>query len=58
MERPNHEKIKTFGEKETYWNMGILEVDPIKQPETKEKKLKKKSEYLRRTRKLLETRLC
>ena len=54
IELPNQEKIRTYGEKETYKYLGILEADTIKQAEMKEKKLK---EYLRRTRKLLETKL-
>ena len=52
---PDQEKIRTLGEKETYKYLGILEVDTIKQAEMKEKT---KEEYLRRTRKLLETMLC
>ena len=53
MELPNQDKIKTFGEKETYKYLDILEVDTIKQVEMKEK-IKK---YFRRARKLLETKL-
>ena len=52
MELPNKDKIKTFAENETY--KYILEADTIKQAEMKEKIQK---EYLRRTRKLLETKL-
>ena len=52
---PNEDKIRTLGEKETYKYLDILEVDAIKQVEMKEKI---KKEYLRRTRKLLETKLC
>ena len=44
MELPNEDKIRTLGEKET-----------IKQVKMKEKI---KKEYLRRTRKQLETKLC
>ena len=47
-------KIRTLGE-ETYKYLGILEADTIKQMEMKEKITKG---YLRRTRKLLETKLC
>ena len=47
-------KIKTLAENETYKYLGILEADTIKQVEMK-KKIQK--EYLRRTRKLLETKL-
>ena len=54
MELPNQEKIRTFGEKETYKYLGILEADTIKQVEMKGKILKA---YLRRTRKILETKL-
>ena len=36
MELPNQEKIRTFGEKETYKYFGILEADTIKQGEMKE----------------------
>ena len=54
IEQPNHDKIKTLGEKETYKYLGILEADTIKQMEMKDKIRK---EYLRRTRKLLETKL-
>ena len=55
MELPNQDTIRTLGEKETYKYWGILEADTIKQVEMKEKI---KKEYLRRTRKLLETKLC
>ena len=47
-------KIRTLEEKETYKYMGILEADTIKQVEMKEKT---KKEYIRRTKKLLETKL-
>ena len=53
-ELPNQGKIKTFGEKETYKYLEILEVDIIKPAEIKEKI---KKENLRRRRKLLETKL-
>ena len=46
--------IITLAENETYKYLGILEADTIKQVESKDKILK---EYLRRTRKLLETKL-
>ena len=55
MKLPNKDKIGTLGEKETYKYLGILEADTIKQVEMKEKI---KKEYLRRIRKLLETKLC
>ena len=55
MELPNQDKIRTLGEKKTYKYFGILEADTIKQVEVKEKI---KKEYLRKTRKLLETKLC
>ena len=35
-ELPNQGKIRTFGEKETYKYLGILEADTIKQVEMKE----------------------
>ena len=54
MELPNHHKIKTLGENEPYKYLGILEADTIKQLQMKDKIRK---EYLRRTRKLLETKL-
>ena len=50
----NQEKIRTLGEKETYKYLEILEADTIEQVEMKEKI---KKEYLKRTRKLLETKL-
>ena len=53
MELLNKDKIKTFAENEAYKYLGILEADTIKQAEMKEKIQK---EYLRRTRKLLETK--
>ena len=55
MELPNQDKIRTLGEKETYKYLGIFEADTIKQVEMKENI---KKEYLRRTRKLHETKLC
>ena len=55
MELPNQDKIRTLGEKETYKYLGILEADAIKQMKMKEKT---KKEYLKRTRKPLETKLC
>ena len=54
IELPNKDKIKSLAENETYKYLGILETDTIKQAETKEKI---QNEYLRRTRKLLETKL-
>ena len=51
----NQESIRTLGEKQNYKYLGILEADTIKQMETKEKL---ERDYLRRTRKLLETNLC
>ena len=47
-------KIRMLGENETYKYSGILKADTIKQVEMKDKIQK---EYLRRTRKLLETKL-
>ena len=54
MELPNQDKIRTLGEKETYKYLGILEADTIKQVKMKEKIMKK---YIRKTRKVLETKL-
>ena len=54
MELPNHDKIRTLGENETYKYLGILEADTIKRVEMKDKIRK---DYLKRTRKLLETKL-
>ena len=54
MELPNKDKIKTLAENETYKYLGILEADTIKQVKMKEKIQK---EYLRRSRKLHETKL-
>ena len=54
MELPNHDKIRTPGENETYKYLGILKADTIKQVEMKDKIQK---EYLWWTRKLLETKL-
>ena len=47
MELPNHDKIRTLEENETYKYLGILEADTIKQVQMKDKIEK---EYLRRTR--------
>ena len=54
IELQNQDKIRTLAENETYKYLGISEVDTIKQVEIKNKIQK---EYLRRTRKLLETNL-
>ena len=54
MELSNHDKIRTLEENETYKYLGILEADTIKQVQRKDTIRK---EYLRRTRKLLETKL-
>ena len=54
MELPNHDKIRTLEENETYKYLGILEADTIKQVQMKDTTRK---EYLRRTRKLLKTKL-
>ena len=53
-ELPNQDKIRTLAENETYKYLGTLEADTIKQVEMK-KKIQK--EYLRSTRKLLQTKL-
>ena len=54
MELPNQDKIRTLGENETYIFLEILEADTIRQVEMKDEI---QNEYLRRTRKLLETKL-
>ena len=54
IELPNQDKIRMLTENETYKYLGILEADTIKKVELKDKIQK---EYLRRTRKLLETKL-
>ena len=54
IELPNQDKIGTLAENETYKYLGILEADTIKQVKMKNKIQK---EYLRRTRKILETKL-
>ena len=54
IELPNQNKIRTLGVKETYKYLGILEANTVKQVEMREKIQK---EYLRGTRKLLETKL-
>ena len=53
-ELPNHDRIRTLEENETYKHLGILEADTIKQVQMKDTIRK---EYLRRTRKLLKTKL-
>ena len=55
MELPNQNKIRTLGEKETYKYSDIFEANTIKQMDMKEKR---KKEYLRRNKKLLETKQC
>ena len=54
MEVSNQDKIRTLTENETYKYLSILDADTIKQVEMKDKIQK---EYLRRTRKLRETKL-
>ena len=53
IELPNQDKIRTLGENDAYKYLGILEADTMKQVKMKDKIQK---EYLRRTRKLLETK--
>ena len=53
MELPNHDKIRTLEENETYKYLGILEADTINQVQMKDTIRK---EYLR-TRKLHKTKL-
>ena len=54
IELPNLDRIRTLEENETYKYLGILEADTIKQVQMKDLIWK---EYLRRKRKLLETKL-
>ena len=54
IELQNQEKIRTLWEKKTYKYLGILEAEILKLVEMKDKIQK---EYLRRTRKLLESKL-
>ena len=54
MELPNPVKIRTLEENETYKYLGFLKADTIKQVQMKDTMRK---EYLRRTRKVLETKL-
>ena len=54
MELPNHDRIRTREENKTYKYLGFLEADTINQVQMKDTVRKK---YLRRTRKLLETKL-
>ena len=54
IELPNQDKIRMLGENDAYKYLGILEADTIKQMQMKDKIQK---EYLRRTRKLLKTKL-
>ena len=54
MELPNHDRIRTLEENETYKYLGILAADTTKQVQMKDTIRK---EYLRRTRNLLETKL-
>ena len=54
MELPNQDKVRTLGEQKTYKYLGILVTGTIKQQEMKEKV---KKEYLRRSKKQLETKV-
>ena len=54
MKIPNQDQIRTLAENETYKYLGFLEANTIKQGEIKNKIQK---DYLRRARKLLETKL-
>ena len=54
IELPYHDKIRALEENETYKYLGILEADTIKQVQMKDEIRK---EYLRRNRKLLETKI-
>ena len=54
MELPSQDKIRTLAENETYEYLSILECDTIKQLEMNDKI---KKEYIKRTRKLLGTKI-
>ena len=54
IELPNHNKIRTLEENNNYKHLGILDADTIKKVQMKDKIRK---EYLRRTQKVLETKL-
>ena len=54
MKLSNQDKIRTLAKNKTYKYVGIMEADTIKQVGMKNKTQK---EYLRRTRKLLETKI-
>ena len=54
IDQSNQKKIRTLGENDAYKYLRILEADTMKQVQMKEKLQK---EHLRRTRKLLETKL-
>ena len=54
MELPNQDKIRMPGLKKIYKYLGILDADTIKQVKMKDQIQK---EYLRRTRKLLKTKM-
>ena len=54
LELSNQDKIRKLGENETYKYLGVLGAETIKEVKMKDKIQK---EYLRRTRKLLETKL-
>ena len=55
IEQPSQKSIRTLWENENYKHLRILETDNIKLSEIKEKVRK---EFHKRTRKLLETKLC
>ena len=61
IELPNQERIKTFGEKENYKYLGILEVDTIKRAEMlrkKEKRVHQKNEEASRNQTLYPVGWC
>ena len=55
IEQLNQESIRTLEEKENYKYLGILEADTIKKTKIIDGITK---EYLKRTRKLLDTKIC
>ena len=56
IEQSNQESIKILGEKEIYKNLRILEADTLKTK--RDERRKKRKVYIRKSRKLLETKLC
>ena len=47
IELPNQERFRIVGEKKTYWYLGLLEADTIKQPEMEKNTLGEQENYLK-----------